>query len=94
LTLSYQGGVPTLHVTPGTAVTVVVPEYAHQPMLIESSGDPRVACLATTHRRADGSVRATFVALRSGTSTITGGLAHVTRAMMPAFRGTLVVQRR
>jgi hypothetical protein len=27
-------------------------------------------------------------------STITGGLAHVTRAMMPAFRGTLIVHRR
>jgi hypothetical protein len=92
LTLSYQDA-PTLRVTPGKAVTVIVPAYAHQPMVISSSGDPRVACLATTHRRADGSVQATFVALRTGTSTISGSLAHATRAMMPAIGGTLVVHR-
>jgi hypothetical protein len=93
LTLSYRGAVPTLRVTTGTAVNVIVPEYAHQPLLVSSVGDLRIACLATAHRRDEGSVTATFLALRPGTSTITGTLAHATRAAMPAFQGTLVVHR-
>jgi hypothetical protein len=91
LTLSYLGDVPALRVTTGTAVNVIVPEYAHQALLISSVGDVRIACLATAHRGGDGSVTATFLALRLGTSTITGTLAHATHAMMPGFAGKLIV---
>jgi hypothetical protein len=94
LTVSYQEPWPSLCVSAGTAVTVIVPEYQHQTMALPSSGDLRVACLAATWRRGDGLVQAIFVALRPGTSVSAGGLAQATRAMMPAYGGTLIVVRR
>jgi hypothetical protein len=91
LTLSYHEPWPSLRVTAGTAVTVILPEYQHQTMALSSSGNAHVACLATAHRLGDGSVQAIFVALRPGSSVLAGGLVQATQAAMPAYGGTLIV---